>query len=467
VREYLGNYPYDCLEQLSSRAIVLDDRAQWDALMARLPRYLDADGLLRYFPSEGLPGDDTLSAYILAIGNARGWPLPPQSQARLVHALTDFVAGRIVRNSALPTADLTIRKLAAIEALARYGAATPDMLDSLSVQPQLLPTSALLDWIGILQRWPQQPQTEAKIAAAFRILHARLNFQGTVLSFATGREDALWWLMVSEDSNANRMLLAAMTRSDWTADLPRLVRGALGRQQFGHWNTTVANAWGVIAMQNFSTRFESVAVTGTTRIDYAGDRRRIDWAGTAAPAGVELPWTMGSRDLHVLQSGTGAPWVMIRARAALPLTRELATGFRIGRTVAAIEQQHPGRWTRGDVLRIHLDLDAQTDMSWVVVEDPVPAGATLLGGGLGGDSALLQRGGRDAGAAWLAFQERRFDSFRAYYRFVPKGRWTLEYTLRLDNPGTFSLPPTRVEAMYAPEMLGELPIPAVTVDAAP
>jgi len=27
---------------------------------------------------------------------------------------------------------------------------------------------------------------------------------------------------------------------------------------------------------------------------------------------------------------------------------------------------------------------------------------------------------------------------------VPKGRWTVEYTLRLDNAGTFLLPATRV-----------------------
>jgi uncharacterized protein YfaS (alpha-2-macroglobulin family) len=40
---------------------------------------------------------------------------------------------------------------------------------------------------------------------------------------------------------------------------------------------------------------------------------------------------------------------------------------------------------------------------------------------------------------------------------VPKGSFVVEYTVRLNNPGTFRLPPTRVEAMYAPEMFGESP----------
>jgi hypothetical protein len=59
--------------------------------------------------------------------------------------------------------------------------------------------------------------------------------------------------------------------------------------------------------------------------------------------------------------------------------------------------------------------------------------------------------------AWPVFQERGFEGLRAYYDYVPKGKWALEYTLRLNQAGNFNLPPTRVEALYAPEMFGEIP----------
>ena len=62
-----------------------------------------------------------------------------------------------------------------------------------------------------------------------------------------------------------------------------------------------------------------------------------------------------------------------------------------------------------------------------------------------------------------AFEERTVSAFRAYYRYVPKGKFVVEYTVRFDNPGTFALPGTRVEAMYAPEMFGELPVASWTV----
>jgi hypothetical protein len=110
-------------------------------------------------------------------------------------------------------------------------------------------------------------------------------------------------------------------------------------------------------------------------------------------------------------------------------------------------------------------MEAQADMTWVVVSDPIPAGAAILGGGLGRDSRLLTRGEESKGWAWPAFEERSAEAYRAYYDFVPKGSWVIEYTMRLNAEGAFRLPPTRVEAMYATEMFGEIPNTAITVGA--
>lgn len=102
-------------------------------------------------------------------------------------------------------------------------------------------------------------------------------------------------------------------------------------------------------------------------------------------------------------------------------------------------------------------------MTWVVVDDPVPAGASILGTGLGRDSQIASSGERARGWVYPAFQERTQSAFRSYYEFVPKGRFSVEYTVRLNNEGRFSMPVTRIEAMYNPEMFGELPNAALTV----
>jgi uncharacterized protein YfaS (alpha-2-macroglobulin family) len=62
-----------------------------------------------------------------------------------------------------------------------------------------------------------------------------------------------------------------------------------------------------------------------------------------------------------------------------------------------------------------------------------------------------------------SIHERSFDSVRAYYSYVPKGAFSYSYTVRLNNAGLFQLPPSRVEAMYAPEMQGLWPNAAVEV----
>jgi uncharacterized protein YfaS (alpha-2-macroglobulin family) len=138
----------------------------------------------------------------------------------------------------------------------------------------------------------------------------------------------------------------------------------------------------------------------------------------------------------------------------------------VKRTVTPVEQAVKGRYTRGDVLRVTVEVNASADMTWVVVSDPVPGGATILGTGLGRDSAIASSGEKRSGWAWPAFEERGFEAFRSYYEYVPKGTIKLEYTLRLNNVGEFALPPTRVEAMYAPEMFGETPNDKVKVEAA-
>ena len=467
VRAYMEWYPYVCLEQQLSKAVALRDPAGWQRWMEKLPAYLDRNGLLKYFASDAIDGDDTLTAYALAVGAEAGYEIPSRELQRMIAGLTGFVEGRIDVRSALETSDLSIRKLAAIDALARYGAAEPRMLDSISIDPNLWPTSAVLDWLNVLHLIDALPKRDARMAEAEGIVRARLNFQGTTMGFSTERTDALWWLMVSGDSNAARVLLALMDRRDWRADIPRLVRGAIGRQQSGHWNTTVANAWGTLALEKFSAAFERTPVTGDVKVVYGPLTKSLAWGKDGVDLHEHLPWQDARQPLTVTQVGTGRPWATLRANAALPLKAPESSGFVITRTVTPVEQQVPGRFRRGDVVRVHIDVDAQSDMSWVVVDDPIPSGAAVLGTGLGGQSQALTQGERAQGWAWLAFEQRAHDAFRGYYRFVPKGRFSTEYTVRLNNPGTFQLPPTRVEAMYAPEMFGERPNDPVTVEPNP
>ena len=465
VRETMRRYPYRCLEQRVSRAVALHDTALWREVATALPSYADANGLLKYFPTS-TEGSEVLTAYVLSITTAAGLDLPERVRANMEEALRRFVGGSLATAPPLKTADLALRKLAALEALSRVGAVEPALMSSITIEPALWPTSALIDWWSLLHRAAKRPDP-ARLAEVEHVLRARLTLGGTSLGFSTEESDQLFWLMSNPDVNAVRLVLALLEHGAWRDELPRLVTGALGRQRRGVWSTTVANAWGALAVEKFAAAFETAPVVGTTTATLADGRRLADWSATPTGATLALPWpTAGNGELVLAHSGAGRPWATIQTRAALPLTAPLTAGYRITKTVAAVESSTTGTISRDDVLRVRLEIDAERDMTWVVVNDPIPAGATHIGGGLARESALLARQSAmptgDEGITPV-FVERAFDGFRAYYDFVPKGRFTVEYTVRPSLAGHFTLPPTRVEALYAPDVFGEMPNAALEV----
>jgi alpha-2-macroglobulin len=219
----------------------------------------------------------------------------------------------------------------------------------------------------------------------------------------------------------------------------------------------VTNAWGVLAVEKFSAAFEKTPVAGASAAALAGTERRFSWAHTPEGKVLDFPWPDKREDLALHHEGAGRPWILVQTRAAIPLTAPRSTGFGVTKTVSAVESAKPGVWSRGDILRVRLAVSAQSDMAWVVVSDPIPAGASHLGTGLQRESRIAVSEGNLDQDLWPSFVERSFEALRAYYEIVPKGDFAIEYTIRLNQAGRFELPPTRVEALYAPEMFGEIP----------
>jgi len=454
VEAYMSAYPYACTEQRASVAIALQDEKRWAALMADLPSLLDAQGLAKYF---GLmrEGSDVLTAYLLQLSAYAGREIPDAAESRMRAGLRGFVEGRIKREGELATADFSYRRLAAMAALALHGEFEAKWLDSLIVDPGQWPSSAVLDWITVLTKAEKIPQRAERMAQAKQVLRARLNLQGTTVALNTERGDYFWWLMVSAESNLNRLLLQVADDPQWKADIGRLARGALSRQTRGHWRTTTANAWGVLAFERFSALHEAERINGSTIGQIAQDTQRATWKEEKSSNPLRFSWPSGTADLALDHQGGGKPWVTLTSLAAVPVMDALSRGYTLKRTVEAVEQQTPGRWRVGDVLRVTLEFEGTGAYTWVALSDPLPPGASVIGSGLGGDSAVLARSAAKRerwDGPWIAFEERKSDVYRAYYRYVPRGRWTQSYLLRLNQEGIFEMPASRIEAMYAPEM---------------
>ena len=326
----------------------------------------------------------------------------------MLAGLAAFVEGRIERKFWSPRPDLDVRKLAAIEALSRYGRAQAKTLGSIALTPNVWPTAAVIDWLGILQarRRHSRPGQAPRGGEPDPALPADLQRHDPEVQHRGKR------LLVVADGQRRRQRRAPDPRGARRSG----VEGRAAEDGGGRACPAASRRLAHHHRQPLGLA-RARQVRGEVRV--AADRRRhrragrpagardaassvqvADWGMRPAGGRVALPWPRGAGTLTVAQQGSGKPWLTVQSLAAIPLKAPLAAGYSIARSVSAVEQKDKARWSRGDVVRVRLEIDAQADMTWVVVSDPVPGGATILGSGLGRDSALATRSEKRAGAAW-------------------------------------------------------------------
>src|SRR5690606_26057562 len=225
-------------------------------------------------------------------------------------------------------------------------------------------------------------------------LRSRLLSRGTQTLVSDNGPQASWWLMHSRATEQARLLMAVTDQLAWSDDVPRLAQGLLAMQKNGAWRTTTENLLGSLAIEKFSRQFERKPVKGQTLLQLGQEpAASTDWNTLPAGAAVDnisraWPQSTEAQSLALQHKGTGRVWVDVHARAAVPNTQPIAAGFSLERNVTPVYQAVPGQWSIGDVYRVRLLIRSQTPGSWVVISDPVPAGATILGNGLGRDSAI-------------------------------------------------------------------------------
>jgi uncharacterized protein YfaS (alpha-2-macroglobulin family) len=155
--------------------------------------------------------------------------------------------------------------------------------------------------------------------------------------------------------------------------------------------------------------------------------------------------------------------MLLQTRSAIPLKAPWDLGYRITRKLIPVTQKVAKKWSDGDVVNVEITVFAKYDQPWVVVRDPIPAGATHLGSGLEGSSELLNKDPKvkkDANSPDdfpVEYEEKGLANYIAYAAYLQKGTYRLNYRIRLNSSGTFRLPPSRVEALYSPETFGESP----------
>lgn len=444
VREYWNHYHYSCLEQEVSRAVSLNDRNLLNKIEQRLPTYFDGDGLLRYFSSSTLKGDVTLTAYVLAILHEAGFSLKEEHESRLLNALASYAKGSLRDGESSGRSDELLKKITAFEVLSRYRRLDVDLLSSINVEISELPLYTLTEWYQIHLRDKNIEQVAKKIESIEKELRNRFYFAAKTLQIKDEKQQAMSWLMRNSESGLLRLILATVNQAQWKAEVPRLYMAGLERQRNGSWMLTTDNAWGILAMKKIQQAYSSKKIDGYFKVVMNGKEFSHKWTDSAK-ALFSIPWETDAAEIMWQQNGVGSPWVSLSTKVANPVVKPVFAGFSVERIITPIQQKTKGIWSVGDIAKIQMKVSSKTPQSWVVVEDPVPAGASILQ------------------SSWATAVERKDELIRFYFSSFSDEE-NIEYTIRFNQAGTFHVPFARVEAMYSPDLFAELPDSKWTIE---
>jgi uncharacterized protein YfaS (alpha-2-macroglobulin family) len=497
---YLHRYPFEGAEHIASRVIAIaalrdvlsafgaEGLAAPDALVASTQRDLaqlagmqGGDGGWAFWrgfaPSH--PFVSIHVAHALERAREKGFDVAPgalERAAEYLRAIDTHVAHwpHPVRQSAAAYALYVRHRIGdptAVQGARRLAAAAPDRVGG------ELPSEAA-GWL--LHVLASDPGSRAQSEALHRLLLNRLVETAGMVTFVE-RYDEGEHLLLHSRRRTDAVVLEALMATDADADIvTRLAQSLLAHRVAGRWGGTQENAWVLLALDRYFRTYEATTPAFDSRVwfgaRFAGghtfegrttERQHID---------ISMPELLRSdaEELIIAREGSGRMYYRAGVRYAPADQRTPAAdrGFEVSRVYEAVDDPGDvqraavGTWRvrAGARVRVRVSMVAPFVRYHAALVDPLPAGfeplnPELRGTGFADDprTDAPARRGRFPGPrrpTWFEHQNLRDDRAEAFASLLPAGAYDYTYLARATTPGTFNVPPPRVEMMYQPETFG-------------
>ncbi|MCZ7668761.1 MAG: hypothetical protein M5U34_16965 [Chloroflexi bacterium] len=154
----------------------------------------------------------------------------------------------------------------------------------------------------------------------------------------------------------------------------------------------------------------------------------------------------------------------------------LNRGFVVQRSYEGVDnpedvvQDEDGVWhiKLGSRVRVKLMMVADNRRYHVALVDPLPAGLEAINPALAVSQSVPGGSGAPSPywwwGTWYDHQNMRDERLEAFSTLLWEGVYDYDYVARATTPGTFVVPPTKAEEMYAPETFGRSSSDVVIVE---
>ena len=270
---------------------------------------------------------------------------------------------------------------------------------------------------------------------------------------------------LSSDARTTATALRAFVALDPKNPLvSKLVRGLLSLRKDGRWQTTQASAWALLALDEARPLFAPAGGGGPTNARLSLDGAEIAKAsftsGTGALAGtIPMARFAGAPGATLSFTTEGGPLFYegaLRYARTEPPQKPLENGIYVTRAMRLLRRNAAPVSTSifrvGDYVQVDVMLASPVSRDLVVLDDPFPAGFEAV------NQSFANREREpfhaDPGASHVTHRELRDDRVVTFFDQLPAGQVRTSYVLRVVSGGTYKVPPTRAECMYAPDVFG-------------
>jgi uncharacterized protein YfaS (alpha-2-macroglobulin family) len=251
----------------------------------------------------------------------------------------------------------------------------------------------------------------------------------------------------------------------WTLHQPasprvdELATELFSRRSNGHWSTTQANAWSVLALSSYLRKIETGDhnATGEIRWNKATATFSVSPAKPLATAAFPIEAKFAAEPIRLTKNG-GQVFSEVTAEARPKLIEQPRQnrGYTITRRYAKLEDD--GKLTGAENLRVGdrvlvtLDIAVQRRATYVAVEDPLPGVFEAINPAFKSQEVVA---GETLGTEWVSdYRELRTDRALFFSDLLYPGEYTLRYLARVISAGDVIAPSAKIEEMYHPERMG-------------
>jgi len=467
IAEKLIFYPYECLEQRTSKLmpyllLTPDLMARMDLkvdsaqvrqaveeFIRVLPEFLAADGGLSYYRGSSWSSDYLTAYAIWALQLAR------RADYRVELPLLSSLENHLAKARLSPYCGAFFQFI-----LSQDKRANPKELvrlyetrDKLSLPGQVFLYRAL----GFqLQDREKQSVMAREFANGLQVEADFAYFDAK--EFAYDRD-----LPFYSSRYGTALLLQALL--EWQDDFvlaPRVMNWLLEAPPYA-WHTTQTNFWILYAASEYVKKIERGGAT-QARAELLGKVEEKKFAGPRDTWKIEKDISTQKDDFDVKVSGDQMVYLTSELNYKLRLPGAESRGIKVARNVYGEDGKPAAAFKKGETYMVELLLDLDKEVPYAVVDEPLAAGFEVLRRDIATTRELKEFNSgyvREFQEAWLR-QENAADR-TVFYTYGLQGKVRVVYFIKAMYAGVFTWLPAVVQGMYHPQYFGRCPTRTVTV----